>query len=168
MAILNLDKSHGLDDRFYVVCQNKRDDFWHVRLKDTHFVIVATVGYQGALDCLYKIVQRYKTWGRLQKALENINYPIHSQELAKAEKALRESIEYKEDVEETVKRAMFDYNNRNNIENKPKPKPLKALNKKPMIENKPIDNTETIESPIREVKLPLVPRKPLKKLSLKK
>ena len=108
--LLPRDKASGLDDVFYLTPTSEKEDFWQVRVKATHFVMVATGSKQRALECLYKIVQVYKTMNRLNNAINDASYPMSKVDVEKAYRQLAESIEYKEEVESTVKKAMGDYN----------------------------------------------------------
>lgn len=134
MALLSLTKSFGLENMFYMVQVGEEDkDWWQVRLVSNHFTVVATAGYERALECLYNIVLRYKTATRLRHVLNNMSYPVSKRDSEQYRIDYAQSIEYADDVEKTIKKAMDFLNNKHN--HKKLNKAFKPINKKPLVDD---------------------------------
>lgn len=103
-------RSYGMDNVFYLVCVNEKADFWNVVTKDEHMVVIATSGYSHTLDCLYKLVQKYRNYNKFKRALNNVEYKHILKDKQKINDNIRKSKAYEEDVYDTVQRAMEDYN----------------------------------------------------------
>lgn len=103
-------RSYGMENVFYIVCVNEKNDFWNVITKDEHMVVIATSGYSHALDCLYKLVQNYKNYNKFKRALDKVEYKHIERDKQKINDNIRKSRAYEEDVLDTVQRAMGDVN----------------------------------------------------------
>lgn len=108
-------KAHGLENVFYLVPVNSlspENSMWQVRLIHNHYCVIAVSSKEKALECLYNMVQKYKTYDALEEASDNtLDYPMSPEEKERVVALYREcASDYKEEVNDTVKRAMKDYN----------------------------------------------------------
>lgn len=153
MAKLRLNRATGLEDTFYI-CE-VTPNFWNVRVKYNHYTLIATVGYEHSLECLYKIVQKNRTIERLRHNLDGMFYPMNPKDVEKYNRQLKESVEYKSDVERVVAKAMRDYN-----------RGVCDPTFSPFISSDDIEDQAPEEKPVKSRIKPIVKKK-LNKLSLK-
>lgn len=104
------DKNKGLDDVFYMIPIKSTPTgqyMWQVRLKHNHYTVIATTSKEHALECLAKMVKKYKNFKTLTKASnDTLYYPVSTATLSRAINELKDSLEYASEVEDTVKKAL--------------------------------------------------------------
>ncbi len=143
-----------MEDMFYIICVNKKEDWWQLRLKGSHLVLSCTYSKEKILECLYKIVKRYKkakVLRRVVSRMEMYNEGKSNMELYQ-EQFLEEGNKYLDEVEEVVHKAEQEIKEEL-IENSPVVKNRRRLNsikpKRTKLETKPLpkDTRKIVEKP---------------------
>ncbi len=106
-----------MDETFYLICTDEEKDWWQLRLIDNHMVISCGQGKERMLECLEKIVRRYRTKHNLMKKLRNCDYATVGREQQKERQA--EYLEIGsyciEDIAEVVFRTLKDLRKDNDV-----------------------------------------------------
>lgn len=143
-----------MENMFYIICVNKKEDWWQLRLKGSHLVLSCTSTKEKILECLYNIVKRYKKAKNLRRAvsrMEMYNEGATNMQLYQ-EQYLKEGDLYLDEIEETVKRAEEEIRGEL-IENSPVVKNKKRISairpKNTKLETKPLhkEKREEVEKP---------------------
>lgn len=96
-----------MEDMFYIICVNEKEDWWQLRLKGSHLVIACNYTKDTILECLYKIVVRYGRPRNLRNAISRME--MYNEGKVNMEQYQAEYLEvghlYSEEIEETVRRA---------------------------------------------------------------
>lgn len=104
-----------MQDTFYIVKHS--DTCWNLRIKESHFTMSTSSSKEGILDCLYRIILKYRTKKHLTHVLSNLTYttPLNKDQMQRRVNEEKLSIEYREDVQEVVTRALKDVAKDNEI-----------------------------------------------------
>lgn len=159
-----------MEDMFYIVCKIPEDDWWQLRLKDSHIVIACGEGKEYILNCLATLVKRYKSTFNFRCAIQSMEKFPYSQEDMKVFKREYEEQAhlYEKEVVDTINTAFSEVTSK-----KLKKKTTKIITPrvKPLIKKtakEEVAATKEIEEEV--VRRPLTPKKKLlnKKLPLLK
>lgn len=154
-----LDNERGLQGVFYIVDKSKSpsDQWWQIRLVESHYVVSAVGSYEHALECLKTLCKRYRTYKRLMRALRNCEHHISAEDKKNMDKEYASIGQvYSDIVEEIVSKCT------NDIKEVTKKKPL--FNRKRTIE----ENAPVVVEEEKTTPKPIVKRKPMTKLLKKK
>ena len=113
--------------KFYIM---KQGNLYNLILVDSHFSMASNHTLEGLISCLKRIVERYKCYSNLTKALKNMEYPVKvpSATYEARVKYFKESGDtYTHLIEEVLN--VHDNNLKEEIKEKNKVKPLKVKKK---------------------------------------
>ena len=156
-----------MEEMFYIVKVNDKDNWWQLRVRDTHYVVSCGEGLEYILKCFRTILERYKTSFNFRVALSKCEkFPVSEDTLKKYKEDLKESTQYDHYLEAVAQEYRKD---RSKNAHKLLKKNKEVTNKSPLVKKTLIkkNTTEEVTPEQRPLKKKILSKRPLIKLNKK-